>query len=100
MAEVFFTSESAKIALDTARKSAGGNTGLARQLGKLTSQAVSQWKHVPAQRVLDVERVTGVPRHQLRPDIYPSPATSVPLADTPEDVPRPLFTASEALADE
>ena len=26
---------------------------------------------VPPRRVLDVERVTGVPRHLLRPDIYP-----------------------------
>jgi DNA-binding transcriptional regulator YdaS (Cro superfamily) len=26
---------------------------------------------VPAERVLDVERETGVSRHDLRPDIYP-----------------------------
>lgn len=76
MAEVVFINESARIALEAARGAAGGNTGLSRKLGKLTPQAISQWKYVPARRVLDVERVTGVPRHQLRPDLYPLPAAS------------------------
>lgn len=48
---------------------------LARQLG-ITAQAVSQWSRVPVERVLDVERVSGVPRHELRPDIYPPPQTT------------------------
>jgi DNA-binding transcriptional regulator YdaS (Cro superfamily) len=43
---------------------------VAEQLG-ITSGAVSQWDHVPAERVLEVERITGIPRHELRPDIYP-----------------------------
>lgn len=83
MAEALITDDGARLALNSARKAAGGNTGLARRLGKLTSQAVSQWKHVPAQRVLDVERITGIPRHQLRPDIYPMPVSSAP-AETRE----------------
>jgi Putative antitoxin of bacterial toxin-antitoxin system, YdaS/YdaT len=37
----------------------------------VTPGAISQWKRVPAERVLDVERATGVSRHTLRPDIYP-----------------------------
>lgn len=45
---------------------------LAHQLG-ITAQAISQWTRVPVERVLDVERITGVPRHELRPDIYPIP---------------------------
>jgi DNA-binding transcriptional regulator YdaS (Cro superfamily) len=61
-------------ALDRAKKKAGGSSGLAKAIGGLTPQAVSQWRQAPATRVLDVERVTGVPRHQLRPDIYPAPA--------------------------
>lgn len=43
---------------------------LAIRLG-ISSQAVSQWRRIPVSRVLDVERVTGVPREQLRPDVYP-----------------------------
>jgi DNA-binding transcriptional regulator YdaS (Cro superfamily) len=26
---------------------------------------------VPAERVLSIEAATGVPRHELRPDLYP-----------------------------
>lgn len=58
-------------ALTKAKEIAGGNVGLAKKLGGLTPQAVSQWRRVPVERVLDVERATGVPRHELRPDIYP-----------------------------
>ena len=42
---------------------------LAQELG-ITHGAVSQWPRVPAERVLDVERITGISRHELRPDIY------------------------------
>lgn len=48
---------------------------LAQQLG-ITAQAISQWTRVPVERVLDVERLTGVPRHELRPDIYPPQASA------------------------
>lgn len=37
----------------------------------ISSQAVSQWKRIPAERVIDIERATGVPRQTLRPDLYP-----------------------------
>lgn len=65
-------------ALAKAKQAVKGSSGLARALtdiapGKISSQAVSQWKRVPPERVLDVERITGVPRHELRPDIYPAP---------------------------
>jgi DNA-binding transcriptional regulator YdaS (Cro superfamily) len=63
------TSEALKIAKDRA----GGPSGLAEKLGGITPQAISQWIRVPATRVIDVERVTGVSRHELRPDIYPPP---------------------------
>lgn len=60
---------------------AGGPARLARELSErapdraLTLQAISQWDRVPAARVLDVEAVTGVSRHCLRPDIYgPAPS--------------------------
>lgn len=52
----------------------GGIPALANRLG-LTRQAVWGWfapgKQIPATRVLQVERVTGISRHELRPDLYP-----------------------------
>jgi DNA-binding transcriptional regulator YdaS (Cro superfamily) len=48
---------------------AGSITALAAKL-KLTVQAVSQWDDVPAERCREVEKVTGVSRYVLRPDIY------------------------------
>jgi DNA-binding transcriptional regulator YdaS (Cro superfamily) len=52
---------------------------LARLIG-ITPQALSQWKKVPAARVLEVERITGVRRSELRPDLYPArsrPSTKI-----------------------
>jgi DNA-binding transcriptional regulator YdaS (Cro superfamily) len=42
---------------------------VARELG-LTRSAVTKWQRVPAERLLEVERITGIPREQLRPDLY------------------------------
>lgn len=58
-------------ACELAKNVIGGPTALAKALGDVTSQAVSQWRRIPAERVLEVERVTGVSRHDLRPDLYP-----------------------------
>lgn len=59
----------AREALQRAREVAGGAVGLGRQLG-ISPQAVSQWGRVPAERVVDVERITGIPRAELRPDLF------------------------------
>ena len=56
--------------LERAIEKAGGLVKLAGALG-VTKQAVSQWDEVPPLRVLAVERASGVPRHELRPDLYP-----------------------------
>lgn len=48
---------------------AGGARSLARALS-ITPQAVIQWPHVPAKHVLEVERLSGITRYELRPDIY------------------------------
>lgn len=56
-------------ALDLALRRAGSASALARQL-RVTPSAVLQWQDVPARRVLEVERFTGVSRHALRPDIF------------------------------
>lgn len=47
---------------------------LAMGLG-ISPSAISQWDRIPAERALDVERLTGIPRHDLRPDLYPASET-------------------------
>ena len=64
--------ESRRKALSRAIAAAGGVSKLAEALG-VSPQAVSQWEEVPPLRVLTVERASGVPRHELRPDLYPEP---------------------------
>lgn len=46
-----------------------GASMLATKL-EISKQAVHQWRRVPAERAKDVERITGIPREELRPDIY------------------------------
>lgn len=50
-------------------QTAGGVRGLARLLG-ISQPAVSNWKRVPADRILQVESLTGVSRSVIRPDLY------------------------------
>lgn len=66
----FSTMSDRKEALDRAIKAVGGLAGLATPLG-ISMQAISQWEEVPPLRVLAVERVSGISRHDLRPDLYP-----------------------------
>jgi hypothetical protein len=47
-----------------------GGVGQAARILGTTKQAVSQWDEVPPRRVLQVEKITGLSRHQIRPDIY------------------------------
>lgn len=59
-------------ALKRAIDKAGGQTDLARAIGT-TQGHVSQWLRrgkVPADKVLLIERATGVPRQELRPDVF------------------------------
>lgn len=62
-------------ALLAAVDSLGSQSALARLTG-VSNTAVWKWvqssKRVPAEFVLVVEAATGVPRHHLRPDIYPA----------------------------
>lgn len=59
--------------IERAVKAAGGSHALAEKLG-IKRQAVEKWiKHsrIPAERVLRLEAESGIPRHKLRPDLYP-----------------------------
>lgn len=47
---------------------AGGAPALAAALG-IHRTAVIRWRRVPARRVVEVARITGIPAHQLRPDL-------------------------------
>jgi len=52
-----------------AYRAVGGISELARRLG-ISQPSVSNWTRVPADRVVAVEGATGIPRSQLRPDLY------------------------------
>lgn len=71
-------------ALQTAIRKAGSQSELARLCG-VSQPAVWKWvqssKRVSHDYALRVEEVTGVSRHHLRPDLYPStlPASGVPI---------------------
>ncbi|WP_223998426.1 YdaS family helix-turn-helix protein [Aureimonas sp. SA4125] len=62
-------------ALYRAIQKAGGPSAVARSIA-IKPQAVSQWTVCPTIRVLEVEAFSGVSRHELRPDIYPSEAAA------------------------
>jgi DNA-binding transcriptional regulator YdaS (Cro superfamily) len=58
--------------IKTLIKKAGGPAAVARVCG-ITSQAVSQWRRVPPQHCIAIERATSgaVTRSELRPDLWP-----------------------------
>jgi hypothetical protein len=66
-----------------AAEKVGGVPELARRLG-VSRQAIDQWTEVPPERAADLERVTGIPRSRLRPDLFgqaPQPPESSDLHD-------------------
>lgn len=56
-------------ALAEALRAAGGITAVASELG-VTYQNVWKWRRCPPEHVLDLERLSGVRRERLRPDIF------------------------------
>ena len=74
--------------IDTLRNHGWTPVRLARALAGITPQAISQWRQVPAERVLEVERVTGIARESLRPDlaaIFIRPEPELEIEDDFED---------------
>jgi Uncharacterized protein conserved in bacteria, prophage-related len=68
--------------LEKAIKEAGNASILASLLG-IKPMSVSRWKNrykgiIPADRVLQVYKVTGVTPHELRPDLYPNRNDGIP----------------------
>lgn len=39
---------------------------------KISRAAIYAWKRVPAGKVIELETILGLPREQLRPDLYPT----------------------------
>lgn len=73
-----------KAGLEKAITAAGSITAIADHLG-LHPVTVAGWQRVPAEHCLAVEKLTGVHRSVLRPDIY-------------GDEPRPRGNESRAAA--
>lgn len=72
-------------ALKQAVEKAGGPAKLGQLLG-ISGAAVSQWRMCPPLRVIAVEAASGVPRHDLRPDLYPPPAANADAAPAPAEM--------------
>lgn len=60
--------------LEAAIIATGSRSELARRLG-ISRGAIHFWKKIPAERVVEIEQITGVPRETLRPDLYRRPKT-------------------------
>lgn len=60
----------------------GGVVALARRLG-LSRGAVSAWSRVPERHLLAVERVTGISRARLRPELFRARRAICPICGAP-----------------
>ena len=58
-----------KQALKRLREMAKTDAALAKMAG-CSRQAVARWTKVPPERVLRLEKATGLSRHEIRSDIY------------------------------
>jgi hypothetical protein len=65
----------------------------------LSRPAVIKWKRVPAELLPHVERITGIPRWALRPDICPPPAPFDAPAYVPTWQPPPLVRRGKRAVD-
>lgn len=61
-----------KNGLKKAIKAAGSVSALARSIGA-DRTSMQRWTHVPEQWIIKIEHATGVPREELRPDLYLAP---------------------------
>jgi DNA-binding transcriptional regulator YdaS (Cro superfamily) len=52
---------------------AGSVKALASRIG-ITPQSVSQWRRVPVEHVRAIEAITGLPKHEIRADVFDAPS--------------------------
>ncbi|RVT97149.1 molecular chaperone [Rhodovarius crocodyli] len=72
-----------QVGTDAAVAAVGGIDAFQAKIG-VSRRTVFVWKQqgIPAERAPEIEALTGIPRHILRPDLWPSPpAQDVPEAD-------------------
>jgi DNA-binding transcriptional regulator YdaS (Cro superfamily) len=72
-----------KHGMELLRSKRGSLIKVARALGKSKS-AISQWKKVPGELVVEVEKATNIPRELLRPDLHRPRPKCVCGGDTQE----------------
>lgn len=61
----------------------GNQSAFAKAVGtsqQRISYVAARGNAIPAELVIATERETGIPRHDLRPDLYPRPAPSEGVA--------------------
>ena len=76
--------------MEAIRARRGLSAKIARELG-MTRGGVAQWQVVPAELVPAVERISGIPRHILRPTHWDPPQNLAPPAD-PQITPASTVT--------
>lgn len=60
--------EAARVAKAKAVASGGGGAAVARRLN-ISRGAVAHWDVIPARHLMAMERLTGIPAAELRPDL-------------------------------
>lgn len=70
------------------RKSSGLTLDSTADLFKVDRTTILRWERgdppVPVKRLDEFERITGIPRHDLRPDIFPPEWQTVPVKGAPD----------------
>lgn len=66
----------ARRALEIAALREGSKSALARRFG-ISRQALDRWgDNIPPKRVAEIADLSGVPAHEIRPDVFPPPQTT------------------------